>query len=103
MPSHGKMETEIGVMLPQSKELLEHPKLEEARKDPMLVLIKQSPLLENQNPDANPVVFHFQVTPSHVITFRHGKKLDVILSKLSDDSKPNKQTETPKTQWQFLN
>ena len=36
MPSHRKMETEIGVMLPQSKELLEHPKLEEARKDPML-------------------------------------------------------------------
>ena len=36
VPSHRKMETEIGVMLPQSKELLEHPKLEEARKDPML-------------------------------------------------------------------
>ena len=36
MPSHGKMETEIGVMLPQSKELLEHPKLEEERKDPTL-------------------------------------------------------------------
>ena len=36
MPSHGKMETEIGVMVPQAKELLEHPKLEEDRKDPTL-------------------------------------------------------------------
>ena len=31
MPSHGKMETEFGVMVPQAKELLEHLKLEEER------------------------------------------------------------------------
>ena len=36
VPSHRKMETEIGVMLPQVKEHLAHPKLEEERTDPTL-------------------------------------------------------------------
>ena len=36
MPSHRKMETEIGVMLPQVKEHLAHLKLEEERTDPTL-------------------------------------------------------------------
>lgn len=33
---HGNMEAEVGVMLPQAKELLGFQKLEEARKNPIL-------------------------------------------------------------------